>query len=1005
VALIASQHAYAQCTSGAPYSGGVIANGVTVTYGNVSAGYADAVVAQNGAIVTTNGSIYGPGGGVCAMTSSTVTVNGSPVTTSYGIGLGAYSGATITANGIMLGSSGQAMVADAATIIANGVSISWSGGNGMPLAEALAGGQIQFTPNSSITTMSGGFGAPMLLATGVGSGITADGLTVSFPNNGITAFGAQGGADIELSNSTIEATSGTGGGNTGLSATGAGSTITATNVVVSLGSGGNDVGVNAGSGGQVMLTGGSVTVPGLGGGETGLQATGSGSLITANDVAVSVTGAGGDAGVKATSGASIGTTDGSVSVVNGAGGLLQNGGSVTMTGADLTASGNGGFGFLFNSGGAANTLQYSNGTIAASDASFSVQGSTANISLTNATAVANNNTLLETTSSGSAAFDAQGSTLQGVITTDATSTSTVNLTQATVWTMTGNSNATSVTNNDSEIIYTPPTGDSTLLSSYKTLTAVNYTGAAGTILLNTYLGTDDSPSDRLIINGGTATGSTTLDIRNTTGPGELTVANGIPVVQAINGGVTEPGAFALAGVVEAGPFEYQLFRGGVSGSDPQDWFLRNTFVVPPTPTPPTPTPPTPTPPTPTPPTPTPPTPTPTPPTPTPPTPTPPTPPVTPPGPSPVDPLPPTPPPQPLPPGGAFPIIGPQLATDGVVQPLARQLGLESLGTLHERVGDTSESDCGDLAPATSTGDLPTKKPGPAAAPFCWPAAWARVFGEQIDNRYQAFADPRASGSLIGVQTGLDLWRGSFWPGHHDAAGLYFAYGNSSTNVDGLVTNSAATAYILTHTGKVNLNAYSGGAYWTHYGPGGWYVDGVVQGTVYTGQATTQYNSLSTNGSGFLASLEAGYPFPLPLALAPRFVLEPQAQMIWQHVGFNQDYDGVQNVALGSTSGWTGRLGLRAQSTVVMDSGQVWQPYVRANVWWDWGARASTTYGESPIQVSLLDQATWLEFAGGGTVKINAQWSFYGQAGYQFAVAPGDVRRNGVTGDFGLRYSW
>ena len=170
---------------------------------------------------------------------------------------------------------------------------------------------------------------------------------------------------------------------------------------ISLGAGGNDVGVNAGSGGQVTLTGGSVTVPGLGGAEAGLQATGSGSMITANDVDVSVTGGGGDAGVKATNGASIGMTDGSVSVVNGAGGLLQNGGNVTMTGADVTASGNGGFGFLFNSGGAPNTLQYSNGTIAASNASFSVQGSTADIGLTNATAIANNNTLLETTSSGS----------------------------------------------------------------------------------------------------------------------------------------------------------------------------------------------------------------------------------------------------------------------------------------------------------------------------------------------------------------------------------------------------------------------------------------------------------------------------------------------------------------------------------------------------------------------------------------------------------------------------
>ena len=53
-------------------------------------------------------------------------------------------------------------------------------------------------------------------------------------------------------------------------------------------------------------------------------------------------------------GAGIVTTGGSVSVVNGAGGLLQNGGNVTMASTNVTASGNGGFGFLFNNGGSAN---------------------------------------------------------------------------------------------------------------------------------------------------------------------------------------------------------------------------------------------------------------------------------------------------------------------------------------------------------------------------------------------------------------------------------------------------------------------------------------------------------------------------------------------------------------------------------------------------------------------------------------------------------------------------
>ena len=200
---------------------------------------------------------------------------------------------------------------------------------------------------------------------------------------------------------------------------------------------------------------------------------------------------------------------------------------------------------------------------------------------------------------------------------------------------------------------------------------------AGTLGLNTFLGADGSPSDRLIVNGGTATGNSLLKITNTTGPGAQTVANGIPVVQAINGGTTASGAFALAGEVRGGAFDYFLFRGGLGGSSPNDWFLRSSFVVEPPIEPPTqpsiplvpigpalPTKP------------------------------PVEPPVVPPerpsipfvpiGPA----LPTDPPPDPLPPG-VYPIIGPAIATLGVVQPIARQLGMTTLGTLHERTGDTS----------------------------------------------------------------------------------------------------------------------------------------------------------------------------------------------------------------------------------------------------------------------------------------------------------------------------
>ena len=95
----------------------------------------------------------------------------------------------------------------------------------------------------------------------------------------------------------------------------------------------------------------------------------------------------------------------------------------------------------------------------------------------------------------------------------------------------------------------------------------------------------------------------------------------------------------------------------------------------------------------------------------------------------------------------------------------------------------------------------------------------------------------------------------------------------------------------------------------------------------------------------------------------------------------------------------------AESTIVTDSGKVWQPYFRANLWHDWGAQAASTFEPSPIRVLLDEAATRLELAGGGTVKVYANWSAYIQAGYQFAVGSSDVRRNGFTGDIGIRYNW
>lgn len=120
----------------------------------------------------------------------------------------------------------------------------------------------------------------------------------------------------------------------------------------------------------------------------------------------------------------------------------------------------------------------------------------------------------------------------------------------------------------------------------QTLTTRNYAGSGGTLSLKTVLAADGAASDRLVIDGGTATGTTGVRITNAGGQGALTAASGILVIDTANGGTTAPTAFALDGRAVAGAYEYRLFRGGTDGSNPQASYLRT--AKPPQPTPPSP---------------------------------------------------------------------------------------------------------------------------------------------------------------------------------------------------------------------------------------------------------------------------------------------------------------------------------------------------------------------------------------------------------------------------------
>jgi outer membrane autotransporter protein len=474
----------------------------------------------------------------------------------------------------------------------------------------------------------------------------------------------------------------------------------------------------------------------------------------------------------------------------------------------------------------------------------------------------------------------------------------------------------------------------------------NYVGDNGALEVNTFLGTDGSPSDQLVISGGTATGSTTVIVHNTNSSSGETTGNGILVVSAVNGATTASNAFQLGGEDRAGALDYDLFRGGQNGTDPDSWYLRNDFVVPgPAPTP---------------------------------------------QPLPGLPvLPPNPPPASLPPG-VYPIIGPEVATYGSVQPVAVNLGLFTLGTMDQRIGDSAL-----MASADAASD-----PGPSA--------WARVLGGNMDNTYREFAAPSVRGELSGMQVGADIWQGQAFPGLADRFGGYVSYSNADMSVRGLIADVANLDYVRVSTGTVDLHATTAGAYFTHYGISGWYLDAVTQFTSYNGRATTQYDTLPTKGTGIIGSLEFGYPIALP-QLGSSFVLEPQAQAIWQHTNFGPTHDSASEIQLGSTNGTTGRLGLRGKWQITTDGGQVWSPYVTTNFWRDWGGRSATVFGATANNFDtapMVPQATRAELEGGVTAKLLSRLMAYGSIGYEHQLGNGtNAQREGFNGQVGLRYTW
>ncbi|RPD94274.1 autotransporter outer membrane beta-barrel domain-containing protein [Candidatus Pantoea deserta] len=145
----------------------------------------------------------------------------------------------------------------------------------------------------------------------------------------------------------------------------------------------------------------------------------------------------------------------------------------------------------------------------------------------------------------------------------------VTIDSSSTWNMTGDSLVDTLTNAGS-IVFAAPTGTFTP----HTLTVTNLVGNGGTITLNTVAGDSSSPADKLIIDGGQATGTTGLRVLNRGGLGAQTTGNGITLVSAINGATTDTNAFNLSQPLVAGAYSYSLYRNA-----DQSWYLTSQLTT------------------------------------------------------------------------------------------------------------------------------------------------------------------------------------------------------------------------------------------------------------------------------------------------------------------------------------------------------------------------------------------------------------------------------------------
>ena len=311
-----------------------------------------------------------------------------------------------------------------------------------------------------------------------------------------------------------------------------------------------------------------------------------------------------------------------------------------------------------------------------------------------------------------------------------------------------------------------------------------------------------------------------------------------------------------------------------------------------------------------------------------------------------------------------------------------EVGYETVGTLHQRRGE-NQALSWEKSQANNQ-------------------IWGRIIGKHIalDGKKRL----NLSADLAGFQFGHDFDISSSENGGKRLTGGYVGYTHANSKFYDEYRAENGVVLDDKYTGKAKTENLHVGVTHTRYSEDGSYIDFVGQLSWMQNKYNSFDSKAKNHGLGVALSGEVGRPFVLSKEKTNNgdsWIIEPQAQLIYQYLGLNSFTDDMRSVHQDKQHNLRSRIGVRFAYNNLTDHEKVRTLYFTTNVWHNFRNTSASNIGEDNVTEKLAK--TWGEVGLGAQFATSSNTHIYADARYEQSLS--GTKHQGYKGSIGIKYSW